>query len=308
MQTAVRSPKQKTDLVLVSQDQERGPLDEPGFTFTPTGLKIEPNVKFPEWENYGRKLQLADRGVQWAIGDWLLHGENHWPDKYDQAVEVTGFREQTLLNYVTVARAIPDYRRRELVDFSTHAEVASLPENEADRILAQAAGDPRVTRDVVRKEAQRIKRRLKQNPSELELIHDPEVREFVGIYIDSLKDWEKTIPPKAPFLRNMLHAHIGQAQWQLDRTLSTDCDAILEMFEGVAGGEGVYRATDDDIFQWLQKVGYFMRDPELDERLQYMLEHKMLQLVSCEGSRQEGRRGTMLDLYELHPDYLAKQD
>lgn len=301
MQATAVPLKPSPELSLVTQNGEPGPLDEPGFTFTPTGLKIDPKVKFPEWERYGRKLQLADRGVQWAIGDWLLHGETNWPDKYDQAVEITGFREQTLMNYVTVARAIPDYRRRELVDFSTHAEVCSLPENEADRILAQAAGDPRITRDVVRKEAQRIKRRLKQNPSELELIHDVEVRDYLTIYIDSLKDWEKTIPPKAPFLRNMLHAHIGQAQWQLDRTLENDCNAILEMFEN-----GPDRATDDDIFQWLQKAGYFMRDPELDERLQYMVESKMLQPVSVEGSRQEGRRGVMLDLYRLHPEFVAR--
>ncbi len=285
-----------------------GPLDEPGFRFTPTGLEIDAKVKFPAWEKYGRKLQLADRGVQWAIGDWLLHGENHWPDKYEQAVEITGFREQTLMNYRSVAKAFPleTYRRRENVDFSTHAEVASLPEDVADRILAQAAADPRMTRDIVRKEAQRAKRKLRQNASELELVHDPEVRDYLIIYIDSLKDWEKTIPSKAPFLRNMLHAHIGQAQWQLDRTIESDCLAIAEMFCGGKGSEGVYRANDSDIFNWLQKVGYFMRDPELDERLEYMVDNRMLLVKSVEESRQDGRKGVMIDVYEIHPEFLSK--
>jgi hypothetical protein len=29
----------------------------------------------------------------------------------------------------------------------------------------------------------------------------------------------------------------------------------------------------------------------------------MLQVKSVEDSRQEGRRGTMIDLYAIHPDY-----
>src|SRR5688500_14301890 len=98
--------------VLVSPNNELGPLDEPGFRFTPTGLKIEPWVTFEQWQEYGRKLQLAEKGIQWALGDWIIHGETHFKDRCYQAVEFTGLKLRTLQNYATVAKAIEESRRR----------------------------------------------------------------------------------------------------------------------------------------------------------------------------------------------------
>ena len=279
----------KVEAVLVARNGEPGPLDEPGFHFTRTGLDIDPGVTFDQWEKFGRKLQLADIGIQWALGDWLIHGENHWPDKYEQAVLATGYREGTLMNYAFVARAIPNSRRRESVDYSTHVEVASLPADEADRILARAAGNPDIGRDTVRKEAQRVKRKLKLTPSELEVIHTPDVKDFLETYIQILKDQEMDLPKSAPFLRNMVHAHIGQAQWQLDRTVESDCEVIMEAVEELLGPQ-------DDIAHWLQARGYFMRDPELTERIDYMCEQKMIK-PEKQGGKKDTQRGDMVTNY-----------
>lgn len=290
MQANVRPIKPELDMALVSQSEERGPMDEPGFRFTRIGLDILPGIKFENWEKFGRKLQLAERGIQWAIGDWLNYGEQNYGDMYTQAVELTGYAEQTLMNYKAVAKAFKETsRRRENVDFSTHAEVVGLPEDAADRILAQAEADPRVSRDIVRKEAQRAKRKLNKNPSEIEVLHEPAVRDFLTTYVDSLKDWEKIIPSSAPFLRNMLHAHIGQALWQIERTVEGDCNVIYEAVEAVDG------ITDDELFTALQDKGYFMRDPEIDDRIEMMVEKKRVKWIKM-GGRKDDQRGDMTEI------------
>lgn len=307
MQQAVRQPPIEPEVALVSQNDEAGPLDEPGFKFTPTGLTITEGVKYDEWERYGRKLQMAERGIQWAIGDWLVYGENHWPDKYEQAVEITGYKEGTLMNYATVARAIPpgpNSRRRELVDYSTHVEVASLPEEDQDRILAKAAGEG-LSRNRVRREAEKVKRANKPRANETDYVLDALARTACDEYMEFLVLAEEKIPPGFPSLRMMNHAHRAQSLWQKNRTIEEDCQAIIEMFSAKEGTVAIETATDSEISVWLNRNGYFMSDGDLDERLELMVEKKMLDVMTPEQGRQEGRRGVMLQLYRLNPDYAA---
>lgn len=299
-QVAIRTPEPEAAEIL-------GPLDEPGFRFTPTGLVISPRVTFDEWTHYGRKLQIAERGIQWALGDWLIHGENHWPDKYDQAIEWTGYKEGTLMNYATVARAIPggdNSRRRELVDYSTHVEVASLEPEEQEQILAKAAGEG-LSRNRVRREAEKVKRAKKERKEETEWVLDPTARAYLDGYMDELVVQEGDMPSGCPSLRMMNHAHVAQAQWQKNRTIQADCLAIVEVFQGDEGTEGTERASDSYISTWLNRNGYFMSDFDLDERLELMVEKKMLDRLSPEDCRQEGRRGVIPDIYALNEDYAA---
>lgn len=270
-----------------------GPLDEPGISFTATGLKIEAWVSFEQWQQYGRKLQLAEKGIQWALGDWMIHGETYFKERAAQAVEFTGLKLKTLQNYATVAEAVEKSRRRDsdLVDFSTHAEVASLSPKQQERLLAKAERESLTSREV-RREATRIKRQEGRQKSELEIILTPEVQEFLGKYISQLKEFESTVPLTASFLRNMVQAHIGQAQWQKERCLASDCEVILEAIDEYNG------ISDDDLFTWLQNRGYFMRDPELDERLEHMLATNMISETDAGAQgKQEDRRGKLPTFY-----------
>lgn len=177
------------------------------------------------------------------------------------------------------------------------------------------------TKREAEKDAHKVKRKLGKVKTEIQVLQDPQVRTFLTTYSDSVQDWEKDVPQGASFLHNMFQAHIGQIQWQLDRSIENDCATIMLVFDDWD------RATDSDIFNWLQARGYFMRDPELDERLEYMAcigdaekredncprdctKHaQMLLTVSIEESRQEGRRGNMgSELYQVHPAYKAKSE
>lgn len=264
----MESPKTRTEHLL-------GPLDDPGFHFSATGLVIDPDVTYEEWERYGRKLQLADKGIQWALGDWIVFGENHpdstFRERASQAVEFAKRKVKTLQNYATVAKAIDKSRRRDSdeVDFSTHAEVASLPEDEQEKILARAADDMDYSTLHARRDAKRVKRKLKLIPDEVDLIHAPEVQEYLDKYIDGLHLMDEAVPSNALFLRNMIQSHIAQAHWQKERTVEGDYEVIQEAVEETLGPE-------DEIFMWLINRGYFMSDPDLDERLETLALHSIL--------------------------------
>lgn len=271
-----------------------GLLNYPECTFATTGLIIPSGMTFERWEQLGSDLRVAAKGVQFWIGDWIRYGEHAYGEKYAQAIEATGLEEKTLRNYVYVAEHIEMSRRRDNVDFSTHAEVASLPAKEQERILNQAAAENTPHRRI-RQEARRTKRRLKLISDEVELLHTDEVQQFLEGYVEVLKGLDDHVPASALFLHNMIRFHVEQALWQKERTVEADCAAILEMFEG---DYGVYTANDADIFKWLIRSGYYMSDPDLDDRLELMVEKKMLKRER-QGGKKETQRGDMVDLYML---------
>lgn len=279
-------------------------FDIPGCEFTPTSLALPDKLHFDHWTRIGRQLQLAELAVQWWIGDWLNYGESHYSEKYTQALEETGRAKQTLMNYAYVAKAIDTSRRREVVDFSTHAEVASLDPEDQERILARAAKE-NFSRKRVRREADAIKRAKRPKPLDDEYVLSSDAREFLDAYAVELARMAEEIPTGSPSIESLVYWQGHQAQWQRNRTRQTDYTAITELFSFDEGSPGMERASRADISAWLDKCGYYMSESELDERLDVMVEKKMLEVKSVEDSRQEGRRGSMIDLYALHPDYEA---
>ena len=103
------------------------------------GLQLRPGITFDEWTRIGVQVgSLADASAWW-IGDWLNFGRTTYPSRYRTAIDATGFSYQTLRNYASVAAQFPVYRRRDSLSFGHHAEVASLPVQEQDSWLTQAA-------------------------------------------------------------------------------------------------------------------------------------------------------------------------
>lgn len=299
----------------------------PECEFTTVSLVIPRGMKFERWLELGEFLRAAGKGIQFWIGDWIRFGEHEYGEMYSQAIEATGKEEATLQNWVFVAQNIHSSRRRELdvVDFSTHAEVASLPPAEQERILAQAEKDPeRFTRSQVRREVHKVQRKMGKRKSEIEVLQTTEVQAWLSGLHKVLLDYEPTVPSSAPFLKNMIRSMIGVVITQSERTVESDCEAILKMFKGEAGSEGVYSATDSDIFKWLLARFYFMRDPELDERLDLLSQHSELvrdaaerkappHRLSCkcselnkqlkkesQGGKKDSQRGDMQDIYMLY--------
>lgn len=269
-------------------------LDIPGCQFTATGLTIEPGLAFDQWERIGRALEIAEKGVQWWIGDWLAYGEREYKETYAQAIETTGRSKQTLMNYCFVAKAIETSRRREVVDFTTHAEVASLTPKQQEKVLEKAAQADLSVKEV-RREVHKIKREEGREKSEIELLHTPEVQEYLKGYLDKLKEIEEGIPLTAKFLRIMVQAQEAQVYWQLNRTIVDECEVIFQAVDENSDSIGA-----DDLFTWLHVHGFFMSREQLDERLEYMCEdsRKMLKAADAGHGKQEDRRGKLPTIYK----------
>jgi hypothetical protein len=81
------------------------------------------------WEEQGREFARRSDSTAWAIGDWLVSGEQidgepNDPRRYERAVELSGLKYGTLRNRACVARAFPVSRRRDTLTFAHHAVVS----------------------------------------------------------------------------------------------------------------------------------------------------------------------------------------
>jgi hypothetical protein len=108
---------------------------------TRVGLILPPELSYDEWQQAGPKLvRIADSSA-WCLGDWLLHGQRCYRNRYKRATEEAGLDYQTLRNYAWIARRFEHQRRRVGLSLQHHAEVASLSDDEQDRWLDLAEGD-----------------------------------------------------------------------------------------------------------------------------------------------------------------------
>jgi DNA modification methylase len=123
-----------------------------------TGL-IFKDITFDEWQSIGEKLSQVESGIHWWIGDWLNYGEQRWGEMYTQAMDITEFDYQTLKKDKWVSDKIELVRRRTLLSWSHHCEVASLPPQDQDHLL-QRAEDESLSVHKLRKEVRAYTRSL----------------------------------------------------------------------------------------------------------------------------------------------------
>lgn len=105
---------------------------------TSKGLLLPRHLAFDRWVRIGIQLAVLADSSAWCLGDWLVYGEVAYSGRYRDAIEMTSLNYQTLRNYAWVARAFELSRRRDLLSFGHHAELAGLPEPEQDYWLRKA--------------------------------------------------------------------------------------------------------------------------------------------------------------------------
>lgn len=119
---------------------ERGRGQDQVLT-TRVGLRIPANLTFEGWEHAGRHIAQVLNTSAWCLGDWLVFGQDKYPDRYRRAIAAAGLDYQTLRNYAWVVRRFEVPRRRQRLSFQHHAEVASLPPVEQERWLDRAEAE-----------------------------------------------------------------------------------------------------------------------------------------------------------------------
>jgi hypothetical protein len=101
-----------------------------GEWFQPTALELPSDLPYERWERLGRTLKDMEKGVQFWLGDWLLFGETHYPDRYTQATEETGYTHGALRNMAWVAKEFPVSSRDDRLSFSHYRSLARVPPEE----------------------------------------------------------------------------------------------------------------------------------------------------------------------------------
>jgi hypothetical protein len=94
-----------------------------------------------QWRECGRFLRLAEGNIHFWIGDWLIYGQAHFKEDYEEAIALTGYSYHTLRKDKYTAERIPPERRRPTVDVAIHQEVASLPPSVQEKLLQRAENE-----------------------------------------------------------------------------------------------------------------------------------------------------------------------
>jgi hypothetical protein len=113
------------------------------------------DLSFAEWLENGRRLGLMGRSAGWWIGDWLSYGNHAFGERYARASRITGYDAQTLMNMAYVASRFDVSRRRGMLSWSHHAEIAAMNPDEQDYWLTRAESDRlsvRCMREGIRRE------------------------------------------------------------------------------------------------------------------------------------------------------------
>jgi hypothetical protein len=102
------------------------------------GLFLASDTTLEEWRQIGRQIGVLYDASGWWLGDWLIYGQEKYPERYKQAIDETGLGYQTLRNYAWVARRFEMHRRRDKLSIQHHIEVAALSDDEQDLWLDRA--------------------------------------------------------------------------------------------------------------------------------------------------------------------------
>ena len=260
-----------------------------GSSATETQLDL-PKLNFPNWKQLTSDLIKAEASSQWLIGDSLLYGKREFGEHYAKAIDPETMKRSdpsTIKGYLWVSECVPPRVRRTSLRWSHHKEIAKFTPEEQDVWLGRAEELGWTVREL--RANIRLLAEDKEETSDLQVLQDPDVRQFFTDHIEILKERLAKVPENAPFAANLIHGQIGQAQWQLDRTEGEEAARVMEAID-----EGWQTGTE--IFNWLQARSYFMREQELGVRLAWMCEEKRLREVQ-QGGRKENQRGDLTSIY-----------
>jgi hypothetical protein len=129
-------------------------FDVPQAVVTSHGLSLPANLSRADWEAAGAALGRLRGRLRWLVGDWLVYGiaagyvrecEDPRGDPehsvYDAVAKLTGYSVQSLYDCTWIARRFEISRRREILAWGHHREVAQLTPEDADRWLDRAEAE-----------------------------------------------------------------------------------------------------------------------------------------------------------------------
>ena len=99
------------------------------FKLTSVGLEVSGTPDFEDWMDYGQSLKTLDGTArQFAIGDWIVHGFDHYQHgKWETVQQVfPAYNLATLRRYEWVAKSVKSVNRFTQLSWTHHDAVAEL--------------------------------------------------------------------------------------------------------------------------------------------------------------------------------------
>lgn len=112
------------------------------FTLTEVGLDVAGTPDFEDWMDYGQVLKTLDGTArQFAIGDWIVHGFDHYEHGKWEAVQQiwTDTQPDTLRQYEWVSKRVKSVTRVTDLSWTHHRIIAELEPDKQRHWLEQAA-------------------------------------------------------------------------------------------------------------------------------------------------------------------------
>jgi|GEM_PF-3241112 len=100
------------------------------FHISMKGLQIQGRITQDEWWAFFEGVQKIESAIQFIIGDLAAYGAGEFNLSYEDIAERTGYKKETVENYASVARNVPQEIRNENLSFNHHYHVASLQSDE----------------------------------------------------------------------------------------------------------------------------------------------------------------------------------
>jgi N6-adenosine-specific RNA methylase IME4 len=130
----------------------------------PTWYRLPENLNVHQWVAVGEQLMSVEKSLMWWVGDWWVYGQKKYGERAAIVRDMAGPAFQTCADAGWVSGKFETSRRREVLTFNHHKEVAGLDDEVADELLDWAAepmssGDPKSKPRTIRELRMAVNRR-----------------------------------------------------------------------------------------------------------------------------------------------------
>jgi len=136
------APKQEAaELELVNPSQGPQTQDDKGFKLDldKVGVVFSDRLTASQWQAAGVEIATLGKVSAFALGDWLKHGKEHFPEGFKSAAKITGLSEQYLRSCSSVASRFPHGERFPALSLEHHRLLGAIPNEAARKELAERA-------------------------------------------------------------------------------------------------------------------------------------------------------------------------
>lgn len=230
---------------------------------TTVGLVIDKDATEDQLVKAIDVIERRGKGCQWQLGDALVRLKEQCPDRalallseeVDKEREGQGYASRKQASQVSCR--FPQGTRVPSLSWSHHRAAAFFDTLE-ERLywINKARDEGWSVRDLEKSIKDAGAEPEPEIDPDLFVLQDPAVRAYLETDIENQRKQFSDVPENAPFLRDQLVSRIEASQWQLNRTVESDCDIVREAVCELLG-------TWQQVFNWLKIRNRIISPPDV---------------------------------------------